>query len=421
MAAYSLPKLKSVYVAESVRSGSIFDTQEKSGLAHYMEHIICEGIPSYPTVEQLSEYIESLAGSFNASTGSMIVRFHLNAPAIHLESLIKISSEVFFEPLFLESAIEKERGAILSEISQRKDQSWYKKSLFWSEVRYRKGHPLILDGGGSTEAVKLIQKEDIVNFWSRFFYPKNTYIVVVGNFNHKRLKALLEKYYLKYNSKEEFSGYPSLSDKDMSDRTVAIRHDPELQICSVDLAFPSAGLNVPFVENVNNGVINSIMANLGNSRLFKLLRQKLGLVYSIGMGTSAHMGFGNGYISFQVSLENLDQVLEIVIKELSAFISNGPTKQEVEFAKNYHMNSVLMRFDHPSNIAGWIEGDLLWEDKMYSPEETVEIYKKVTKESIQAFMKKYWDFSKLNLVIQGPIENSKENIKKYTEMIAPIK
>ncbi len=76
-----------------------------------------------------------------------------------------------------------------------------------------------------------------------------------------------------------------------------------------------------------------------------------------------------------------------------------------------------MQFDHPGNIASWIENDLVWRDKIITPEEQVKLTEKVTRKKIMKMMQKYWNFAKLNLTIQGPIENSKANVKKYTKML----
>ena len=117
---YSIPQMRSVFLAISVKGGSVFDSPETSGAAHFMEHILVQAIPSFPTVEQLSSFMESLAGGYNASTSFGNIRFNASAPAIYTDDLLKIAGEVFYEPLFKEDDIERERGAVLQEISQRK-------------------------------------------------------------------------------------------------------------------------------------------------------------------------------------------------------------------------------------------------------------------------------------------------------------
>lgn len=77
IATYSIPQTRSIYLSQSVKGGSIFDNERTSGLAHFMEHIICQGIPSLPNVEAFSDFIESLAGHYNATTYITRVNFLL--------------------------------------------------------------------------------------------------------------------------------------------------------------------------------------------------------------------------------------------------------------------------------------------------------------------------------------------------------
>lgn len=114
------------------------------------------------------------------------------------------------------------------------------------------------------------------------------------------------------------------------------------------------------------------------------------------------------------------QVLDLVTKELKQFIKFGPTETELESAKRYAVNRVLMSFDHPGAIAGWIETDLLWEDALISPEEYAKVLEKINLESIDTLMNNYWDLSKLNLIVQGPIKSTKSTVKKLEQLIAEI-
>lgn len=419
VATYTIPQMKSIFLSESVKAGSIFDNSQTSGTAHFMEHILVEGTPSFSNVEALSDFVESIAAGFNAQTSDQTVKFYINFPATQLDSILKLASEVFFEPLFLEESIEKERGAILEEIRQRNDADWYKKRLFFCQTRFRKEHPLLLDSGGLEEVVRTLQKKDLMDYWSRFFYPKNTYLILVGGFDYTQARKLIAKHFGKYQSTKGFPGFPNLTNADMSGWTVAIREDNDLRTCYIDLTFPSVSDGYSLKDIIPQGVVRLILGGLRKSRLYRLLRQRMGLVYSVGVSSSYYQHFGYVGIYTQVAVDKLEEVVNIIFKELKQFVTYGPSEEEISFAKNWLINWSLMRFDHPANIAGWIEGDLLWEERVYTPEEYAKIINRVDKKAVMSFIKKYWELDKLNLTIQGPIENSQANIKKF-EKIAEI-
>jgi len=418
---YSIPQMRSVFLAISVKGGSVFDSPETSGAAHFMEHILVQAIPSFPTVEQLSSFMESLAGGYNASTSFGNIRFNASAPAIYTDDLLKIAGEVFYEPLFKEDDIERERGAVLQEISQRQDSLGYKNWKFFKEERFKKDHPMQLDAGGTIESVQTIQKKDLVDYWEKYFDPKNSYLVIVGGFNNDEIEEKIKDTFKKYTSKKGFSGFPKMTNADLLGRKVAIREDLELKTCYLDLSFPSTTGNDSIKVRSAYRIARAVLGNLRSSRLFTELRQRRGLVYDVGFGAASFEDYGYGGINSQVSVEYLDEVITIIIKELKRFVEEGPTEAELENAKNIAKNQSLMQFDHPLGIASWIEGDLLWEDKIYTPEEDVEITESITQADIMDVIIKSWDFKKLQLTIQGPIANSKENIKKYTDLIKNLK
>jgi predicted Zn-dependent peptidase len=196
---------------------------------------------------------------------------------------------------------------------------------------------------------------------------------------------------------------------DFSGRDIAIRHDTQLQVNYIDLVFPSLSLKDDMLLRIQQNIALIILGRLRTSRLFQLLRYEKGLVYSISASDSQWPGLGYAYITSEVSSEHIDEVIKLIVKELAVFIKDGPTEKELEFTKHYLSNSWLMAFDNPGSIADWISEDFLWKDKILLPEDYIEIVKKITVKDLVTVMQK-WDMSKLQLIIQGPIENSEKKL-----------
>lgn len=421
VATFSIPQMRSISLNMEVKSGSLFDTPATNGIAHYMEHLLVQGIPFLPDVTAFSNYIEGFAGSYGASTGSEGIDFNMHGPVGKIDDILRISSEVFFQPLFPPDAIERERGAIKEEIRARQDELGFKLSKFYRQARYRKGHPVLLDIGGEISAVESLTRADLLKFWARFFTPANTHLVMVGGFNNSEAKKLIKQYFGNYEKGPAFIGYPKLTNSDYTPRSISINYDSKLKSCYVDLSFASLIGESAIEDRVSQAMIGNILGRLRSSRLYKLLRQQKGLVYTVGAGQSSYRTFGNFYVTTEVTKDKLDEVLDLIIKELVGMYLHGPTTEELEFAKNYSINKTLMSWDHPSNIAGWIMSDLMWEDKNETPEEHVKIVQKVTVEDTIKLMRKHWDFKKLIMVIQGPVQNSKANRDKFAKMLDDLK
>lgn len=417
---YKMSSLKSVHIQLSAKGGGIMENELNSGVAHFMEHMIVQGIPSLPDPEKFSQYVEGLAGNYNAQTEKLLIGFTISLPANYLEDGLKIASEVFFQPLFVKEYLEKERQAVLTEILQRMDSHIYRISKFFAERRYKPKHPLVYDTGGNPEVIKKLERDNLTAFWQEYFFPKNTYILITGNFDDKKLRELLNNYFGKIESDKNFEGFPQMSNNDFAGRGVYIRADSKLNTAYIDFTYPSVSLKADLKTRVIQTLSTVILGRLRNSRLFKLLRYQRGLVYDVSAGAVLYPGLGFGFISAESSIENLDEVVELISKELEGFIKNGPLGQELDFSKNYLSNQWLMAFDHPSSISGWIESQLLWEKEILLPEDYSKMIEDISPKDLLEFMQKNWDLKKLQLTLQGPLSDSKESIEKYSRLIKDL-
>lgn len=421
VATYNIPSLKSVHLRTICKSGTLVENIKNAGIAHFVEHMLVQGIPSLPNATSFASYIESLAGTYGAYTDRLEIGFEITIPAIHLDDAMRISSEVFFKPLFIEDSLEKERRAIVSELEQKIDSHWYKISKFFNDVRFTKEHPLRVNTEDALKVVGGLSKQDITGFFEQYFIPDNIYLLVVGNLTDQNTPELINKHFGGYASERKFLGFPKISNTDCSSWSVALRHDQNLTVNYLDLSFPSLNMMDNLVDRMKQMLLLVILGQLRNSRLFRLLRYDQGLVYDVSCGATTYPGLGYVYISSQVSLEHLDEVISLIIKALSSYVVSGPTREELDFAKNFLFNRWLMTFDHPSSIISWIEASLMWEDKVRLPEEYADMIKKVSTQELIETIQKYWDFSKLNLTIQGSVENSIPNVKKFEKYLEALK
>jgi len=422
VATYKLPSVKSIHINAEVKAGSILETSANNGVAHFMEHMLVQGIPILPNVEKFSSFIEGMAGTYGATTDPLTVNFHINLPFNKLETGIQIASQVLFEPLFVPEALEKERVAVINELLQRMDSHYYKISRFFKGIRYPKSHPLYRDTGGDMEIVKKITIEDLKEYWKDYFLTNNTYLLVTGNFEEEQLKELLNKYFETHKQEDRIIKYPDISNNDFSGRTVALRADSNLKTTYIDFSFPGFATLEPdkyFKESLGQSLLTIILGRLRNSRLFKLLRYQKGLVYGVSAGVAGIPGMASINISSEVNSENLEEVVRLITAELIDFKEKGITEEELKFAKYFMENQWLMSFDHPSSIASWIGHELLWKKKINLPEDSIEELNLIDNKFLLDLMDKHWDFSKLNLVIQGTVNEGDKD--KFTTMISKLK
>ena len=420
--AYNMPSIHSFHLRMSVKGGSLIESKAKNGVAHFMEHMLVQGIPTHATAEELSEYVEGIAGSYGASTSKLTVSYEITVPISRMEDALNIASQIFFEPLFVENAIEKERIAVISEIRQKQDSRSYKLNQFFLKTRYIKNSILQQSTGGSEKVVQNLKRNDLIQYWDKYFLPKNTYIFITGKFDEDKALKLLEKYYGKYQKKDNFAGFPRLTTDEFSDRSIVINSDKELKINYVDLNFPALKLTDSLNLRLKQLIALIILGRLRSSRLFKLLRYKKGLVYDVGASSSKMPDTGFVNISSEVEDIHLDNVVQLIAENLTKYINQGPTKEEVDFTKNYLTNNWLMAFDSPGSIADWLENELLWRNEVKLPNDYIEAIKNISAKEITEMMQQHWNLKKLNLIVQGPIPIKEKGkaIQKFTNYLKDL-
>lgn len=406
VASYSLPGKHSLYLSLSVHCGSLYESPEESGLAHFLEHILAEGIPSLPSATQISSFIEDRAGNYNLTTSRGRINFWVSLPKDHLNDALKIAKELFFEPLFDERAIEKEKQSVYHEIRSKMDQEFYKFWIFWKQNRYTAENPLRRMTVGSLETVGNLTRDQVVNFWKKHFLVNNCSLAVVGGFDHGELEKMVETIFggLKKGPKIP---RVKLSEKLLSQRRTVFEKRSDLANNKLSFSWGSISFDEKWRDEFTfEDIADRTLASMASSRLHRKLRAETGLVYGVWFSRERYRGLGFSEIESRVSSENLEKVSQIIYSEILDIYENGVTKEEFNRVIKYKINRSLMSQDHPGAMAQWIEDDLFSYDTIEMPKDYVSRIGKFHYHQVADHVKKYWDLNKLNLMVQGPADES---------------
>jgi len=169
-----------------VQAGSLMETEEQRGLAHFLEHMAFNGTTNFEAGEMI-EYFQRLGMAFgadtNASTGFDRTMYQLELPngepSLRKESLALLR-DYSDGILFSEKEIEKERGIILAEKSSRDTVDF---RTFQAEIgfllpdsRFAKRMPI-----GIEEIISTAPREEFLRFYEDWYRPENTFLVVTGD------------------------------------------------------------------------------------------------------------------------------------------------------------------------------------------------------------------------------------------------
>jgi len=186
-----------VAVAVYVRAGSDRDPQGKKGIAHLLEHLMFGKLYGVQN-ENFFIKIRKLGGKCNAYTQQSVACYHSLVPSGALESILWMESERFqdISGCINQEIISNEVEVIWNEKMESLIGSFYLRyTEMICEHLFPENHPYNSPIIGYLEDMRSISKEDVVNFHRAFYVPSNTIIVISGDFQVKKAKGLIQKYF----------------------------------------------------------------------------------------------------------------------------------------------------------------------------------------------------------------------------------
>ncbi|MCA9392430.1 insulinase family protein, partial [candidate division WWE3 bacterium] len=161
-------------------------------------------------------------------------------------------------------------------------------------------------------------------------------------------------------------------------------------------------------------VLDAVLGNGMSSRLFKKIRDELGLAYYVGSSNWELEDNGVWYLRAGVDVNRTKDAVEALIGELKLLLSGEIEKKEFEKAKAYVKGRTLLGVETTDALAGWYGFQVLLEKEIDSPQEYCDKIDAVSMEDLVATAGTVVKNDRLNAAILGPFDDSKELEKLIT-------
>jgi zinc protease len=176
------------------RTGAADEPPGKSGIAHFLEHLMFKGTESRAPGE-FSEVVEANGGSDNAFTSYDYTAYFQRVAADRLSLMMEMEADRMRNLVLAPEEVATERDVIIEERASRTDND--PGSLFREELRatqYR-NHPYGIPIIGWRHEIEALSREDALEFYSRFYAPNNAILIVAGDVTPDEVRPLAEQYY----------------------------------------------------------------------------------------------------------------------------------------------------------------------------------------------------------------------------------
>ena len=327
-----------------VRTGNLFDPKDKVGLAELTGNVMRTGGTKSKTSEQLDEQLENMAASVEASIGESSGRVGFSALKENTDEVLAVFQDVLTNPEFRQDKIDLVKSQIKSGISRRNDEAGEILSRSFAEVVYGRDNPYAWRM--EYQHIDNIHRDDLIAFYKRYFFPSNIILAVQGDFVTADMRAKLEKLFDGWTVKQEpVPPFPPVTAKPAPGVYLASKQD----VTQTSFALGHLGGELRDPNFPALSVMSNILGGSFSGRLFKNVRTRLGLAYSISGGWGAtfdHPGLFE--VSGSTKSSSTVDTIQAALNEVNKMRTSDVTDQELDTAKQSVLNSFVFFFDSPS-------------------------------------------------------------------------
>ena len=334
-----------VAIKFAFKAGSGIDPIGKKGLASMTASLLDEGAGNYSAKEFKKILADnSITLNFNVSHDNFYIDLYTLKENLDLS--FQLLDLALTKPTFKLEEINRVKGNIKLVLEQSyKDPDDIGARLF-REILF-KDHPYQYDTLGVSEDIDKIEKKDLESFLNNNLTLENLFVAASGDINESELKKYLEKYFIKFDKEKKVNKVP-IHKKNIKPNIFL--HKKDLRQSSILFAGEGISKTDPYFYPAY--VMNYILGGGGFfSRLTTEVREKRGLVYSVYSYLYRYDKYNFFSGGAQTSNENVNKVIKIIKEELVKIKNQGVTESELNDAKNYLINSYVLRLDSNKKVA----------------------------------------------------------------------
>lgn len=386
-----LPYLRSATISMWIRSGSMHETPEENGIAHFIEHLLFKGTATR-TAHDIMDAIEGRGGHFNAYTSRGYTCYYIRMLSDDVPVAIEVLADILKNSLFCD--MDKERGVILEEIASNEDTPDDYVHDLLTEFHWPSnalGRPI----AGTQQTVSAISEDMVRGFFNRGYNPANMIFVAVGNFDEERVLDQVRAAFEPLPS-----GTINAAEAPPVFQAGSELHRQDISQSHLTLAFPAPALGTP--ERYICDLTSTVLGGGSTSRLFERIREDEGLAYNIQTFHAAYPGAGVLGVYAAVAPENYEKAMSLIYEEIRRLRDEGVPEEELAKNRMQLTGYMLMSLESTSARASRIGKSLMHYGRIISVDEVIRELNAVSVDDVRAFCDKTFRPENTAHLVLGP-------------------
>jgi zinc protease len=374
--------------------GSADETPGKSGLAHFLEHLMFKGTAAHPAGE-FSQTVLKIGGNENAFTSTDYTGYFQRVPREQLPRMMEFEADRMTGLVLKDENVLPERDVVLEEFNMRvannPDARLSEQIMAALYLNHPYGRPVI----GWRQEIEKLDREDALAFYKRFYAPNNATLVIAGDVDLKEIRPMAERTF------GQIAPQPAIAARRMrpqepvpaAPRTVTLS-DPRVEQTGVRRYYlvPSA-TTAAAGESPALDVLAQLMGGGSNSYLYRALVIDRPLAVSAG---ASYQGTALDDTQFTISVSPkpgvefaaVDQAVDGVIADVA---QNAVRAEDLERVKTQLIAEAIYAQDNQATLARWYGAALTTGLSIDDVRSWPDRIRAVTAEQVRAAAQKWLD------------------------------
>lgn len=393
-----------VAVSVMYHVGSKNEDPQRTGFAHFFEHLLFEGSENIGRGEYM-KMIQAAGGQLNANTTQDRTYYYEVLPSNQLELALWMESERMLHAKIDTIGVETQRKVVKEEKKQRYDNTPYGQLLSVVYENEFTKHPYRWTPIGKEQYIDQAKLSEFMDFYKTFYVPNNAVLVVGGDINIGETKAFIQKYYGDIPKGTRAIPRPTEVEPEQTEEKRVNFYD-NVQLPAVILAYHTPKLGT--ADNYTLQLLTQLLSQGKSSRFQKAIVDEQQKALAVGAfaipnedpGVAMMFGIANA----GVKPEELEKAMEA---EVDKVIENYVSDEEYQKLRNQAENDFVTQ---NQRVAGVVQNLATYYTFLSNADlinTELELYKKITKEDLKRVAAKY--FNKNNRLVVYYLPKSMEN------------
>ncbi len=390
----SLPLIQSFV---RIHGGSYLESAEKIGLAGMCGYLLRTGGTKKWSSDELDEALESIGAYAETSADIISSSLKLSILSKYKDMAVEVMAEILQRPVFEQAKFEQLMISAKSSVSRRNDQPSTIGDREFEKLIY--GNDSVYARHTEYKTLAAISRDDLIEFHKNVFRPENIQMAIWGDFDQAEMLELIKKHFAGWQKgSQPLPEFPKVDYQ--FDKQVTCVDLPNVNQSNIYIGHLGGRL---FDEDHPHRIVMNNIFGIGfGSRLFKEVRSKAGLAYSVYGVYTAQLSYPGVFYNYvSTKTESTAKAIGLIIDEIKKMQTHEPGEEELKAAKDRYLNSFVFNFDSKDKV---IER-LVYYDFFGLPADFLnkqrDMVEKTTAADVQTVAQKYLKPEALRILVVG--------------------